>query len=904
MESIKLDNLFYSKCYKDYLAKPYNPIGVKENRLKSRHHFNLLYPDFDINIYKISNNDLKTFSDIQLIEHFHRCGKHEKRKYKNNNNDTENIKPILYPHDYLNLINIKKIKEIKDNTEIKDNDINITPSNMIYLVISEWGYPPYGGGECWLIDTIKWMTQIGYKCYYIFFKDLNNKIPNPNANLYTNINMNVNTNTFYSHHIHDNIHFIKLTYDKQLLYKLVKEINPKIISHQGSYRYEIMKMAKILDIYFVSGFCFWNDIIEYERGVMFNHKLLSKDLKPTSTFKKILNRSDYLYVCGDFVNDVINKIYNIKLPVIYTISNINNNNVNKYNPVERKYVTIINISKFYDNKILLKILEKTNPKIPFYIVDSQGHNDDFITHIKKILFNTNNTNNTSNANVEHIIKSGHHDVFEIYKQTKILLILSFVDETFCRVAYEGMYLKIPIISTSYGNLGYLLDGYANFLTDNPKEWSDLINELYFNNKMLIEMSKRSTNMIMNKYNNTKDLFIYNMNKLFKIPKKNKKTKVITLFCPWTDQGLGIQCREYYKQLTYLGYHVKIFSHKPFIAVQTDFNEWILPEKDIYYSKSKRNEITFDEFEDYVINNEITHLIIVEFSTKELINLVMWAKLFNIYVICIPNIEILRYDEICYLNYFDSICVNNMSTYDILKNLNINNVIYLGFHLGICELDNNLKMFTLIDPINTLYTTKNDMYIEFFCCGGLNSFTRKNIDKIINVFTKLIKLTDNFILHVYIQGNISNMNNMNNMNNFLDTQIIKYHITNLSYKEILKLYTTHDIFIHLGDHEGLGLGLYESLYYLCPVITINCPPNNEIINSNNGFLINPCKYIDLVDNCAGIIKRAVINEEDIYKVIKRITKNNIKSAKQSIINTFNVMNTIDNYFQKWNNIINE
>ena len=59
---------------------------------------------------------------------------------------------------------------------------------------------------------------------------------------------------------------------------------------------------------------------------------------------------------------------------------------------------------------------------------------------------------------------------KIYKQTKILLIGSLVDETFCRVAYEGLINKIPIISTNNGNLKYLLNGYADFVDESVNNW--------------------------------------------------------------------------------------------------------------------------------------------------------------------------------------------------------------------------------------------------------------------------------------------------------------------------------------------------------------------------------------------------------------------------------------------------
>ena len=41
----------------------------------------------------------------------------------------------------------------------------------VYLIMAEWGYPPFGGGECWLIDTMRWLNQRGFACYYIYFYD-------------------------------------------------------------------------------------------------------------------------------------------------------------------------------------------------------------------------------------------------------------------------------------------------------------------------------------------------------------------------------------------------------------------------------------------------------------------------------------------------------------------------------------------------------------------------------------------------------------------------------------------------------------------------------------------------------------------------------------------------------------
>ena len=94
---------------------------------------------------------------------------------------------------------------------------------------------------------------------------------------------------------------------------------------------------------------------------------------------------------------------------------------------------------------------------------------------------------------------------------------------------------------------------------------------------------------------------------------------------------------------------------------------------------------------------------------------------------------------------------------------------------------------------------------------------------------------NWELHIYVQGNELVDKRLQ------DTPRIKYHIGNLSYKDVINKYLESDITIHLGDHEGLGLGFYESLNCYTPILTLNCYPNCEIIKNNrNGWLID-CQF---------------------------------------------------------------
>jgi glycosyltransferase involved in cell wall biosynthesis len=203
---------------------------------------------------------------------------------------------------------------------------------------------------------------------------------------------------------------------------------------------------------------------------------------------------------------------------------------------------------------------------------------------------------------------------------------------------------------------------------------------------------------------------------------------------------------------------------------------------------------------------------------------------------------------------------------------------LGFHLNHNYFQNVNR--NKINNMNEIYKKEP---LKFFCTGGFNAISRKNIDLIVitfyNIFNDNIFL--NWELNVYIQGvQIPGTIDKYRCNN------IKYHLNNLSYKLIIDKYFEHDIFIHMGSHEGLGIGFYESIYCGTPILTMDWIPNSEIIIDNeNGWLTN-CSYSDIHDNDNSLLNKGIINEKILKKKIIEIIEN-----KDNTINIIN--NTIDN-----------
>ena len=267
------------------------------------------------------------------------------------------------------------------------------------------------------------------------------------------------------------------------------------------------------------------------------------------------------------------------------------------------------------------------------------------------------------------------------------------------------------------------------------------------------------------------------------------------------------------------------------------------------------------------------------------NLFKYLSLYKtgVKIIGIPNIETTRYNEIYKHKIFDLILTNNNFTQSVFEKLNIPSK-YLGFQIN--------HPFFQLKKIDKKYKNINENEnekISFFCIGGLNSIKRKHIDIVCEIFDTLSQDL-NIQLYVFIQGIEKIKENYSNV-------IFVYK--NMSYYDISNIYKTHDIFIHMGSHEGLGLGYYESIACGTPILTINTPPSNEIIKHNfNGWLVNTTKF-ELEDNSKAIIYGDLFDKNDFIEKIFFISKTfnkkkiyeNIKNDTQKEFNLINAINSI-------------
>jgi len=200
----------------------------------------------------------------------------------------------------------------------------------------------------------------------------------------------------------DFIHIIQMPKDTINIIKLLYLLNPDIINHQGINRLYFMGIANALQIPFVTGFCFWQNIIEFDQ-YNYNVDMLNKNLTKTIEFEDI-NQKSYVYVASEFVNDIIFKLYNTRKDIIPTISH----NEHFYEPsnfqddnefCNRKFVTLINCHHNKGGYLIKYLCENIDYNIPLLFVYTENDPNITIEYIESHL----NIRNSKQSKVKSIL---------------------------------------------------------------------------------------------------------------------------------------------------------------------------------------------------------------------------------------------------------------------------------------------------------------------------------------------------------------------------------------------------------------------------------------------------------------------------------------------------------------------
>jgi len=704
--------------------------------------------------------------------------------------------------------------------------------NKTFVILSKWSYP-FGGGEGFLYQTMEWATRLKMNVYWLCFTDAKN-------NSFNQLTIDN----------YDCGKIIKIPggLNELNLINWLKILKPDLIHHQGHERMFFYKICRKLRLTLISGFHFWTGaiILNEQYG---NIQILENadQHKKNEEIDILMNDPKFchLYTVTKFVAECIEKItgYNIE-DNIYASSSYEQLKISNFDSINNKYVSVINIHKLKGGELLIKLIKKM-PEINFICVYSEYGCEDIVEEIKKITQNN------------YRLISRVDDVRVILQETKIFLAPSIVDETFCRTVNEAMINGIPVLTTGRGNIKYMVgngkygkiididdvDGYVNEIT---KLMTD--NTYYRQQKLL---TLEGYELFSEK--KAEEQF---MEVSYKVMMKSKDRNIM-IISPWCDQGLGIQSRNYYRILKRNNFNVFVFALKPYIAdtcieLQRDPDEWITDH--IYYSPNDREHVKDKELNDFINQYNIGKCIIPETCWFRIFEIAKFMKSNDIKCYAIPNIEIVRKDELYKHRFFYKILCNNRLCENIFNDYDITNTEYVGYGVEDKITPNKIK----------------NKKLKCLFIGGMNAFSRKHILTICEAFTIIKQKNKNICLTCTVQKiNELELETVEKIQNYINDESINIIQKHLSYQDILNLYNEHDISIQVSKHEGLGLGFYEALMSETPIITLDTPPHNEIVKEGiNGWVL-PCYYKKMTDNKDPIFDSAYFNASDLANKILEI-----------------------------------
>lgn len=450
--------------------------------------------DFSLSIGKYTKiKKLKLTSKINSIKH----KKISKKLY--NQIKQINLNYLIYKFDlknnkileipYLNKKNYNELTKSCSNyvdfyeniftkeflEKVKKCLFKLDPNKKNVLTVANSIFPPAGGGENWLLDTCNFLDNYNHIC--LCFED----VANEKKFNHTNI---VEYNKFQ---------IIQTSFDLCKIFYLQNIFNFDFVLHQGSFRYDIAKICSILKLKMISCFCFWNGLIEQtDDGDLININMENRKYNPHHLF---LEKWDFVkfYCPSEFVSQISEYNCNKKIPIIENISIIN---CKKIIPNQGKYVTLFNTHPLKGGMELLFLLKNLDIKIPIMAVITEKWFN-FEEKIKKEFELRNKKNNINVLFFEKQL-----NIEDLYNKSKVILIPSLVDETFCRVCYESVILNKKIVSYDSGNIKNILKNYTNSIIINKNLNKNLTNyqDISINLETLISW-KNSVEKLYHQANN-------------------------------------------------------------------------------------------------------------------------------------------------------------------------------------------------------------------------------------------------------------------------------------------------------------------------------------------------------------------------------------------------------------------
>jgi glycosyltransferase involved in cell wall biosynthesis len=701
------------------------------------------------------------------------------------------------------------------------------------LILSEWGFP-FGGAEAFFNETAYLLFELGFLVKWGNFqvpgRGYHEKYESVNHRTYTEFRFNRIPN-------------------EVTLSEIVLEESPDIIFSHGKFNDVLAKITAINGMVLIEGFHFWTGLIDlYQES---NTDILSNiplhNLVKTNSIERSPGSQKYLV--SQFMLDVYEALggtdeFRVIDPTVFTNHGI------KFANSYGTNISQLDVSIGKGGYLFCQLVEQLGSEIPFTAVIRETTE----TAIKeRLLF--------LSQKFPLLTLIPYSEITSILRDSRLILIPSLVDETYNRVAEEGIQFGIPVLTSDKGNLRYLLEGEGSINTFDSSVWINTIKSLYFSEENSRKLWTRQSRVLLAKKNNSSTILEIILDAI-----KSFRVENVGVFTVNAPQGLGTLGKILIQQMDGTNLNSYIFSFSPYSKELETKNYWSKLDspnfKGFISSKFTRENVPIAELLNFIDEFKIDVFIFPEVCWID-----NWTRLFKIkserpYVrlVTMPMLETVIRDEVKNMNEFSLTLFPTEQSQTVLEKYDVKNGVLLGFTSPV-EIAFDAESYSAL-------RIEAQKPIRFLHVGGHNPTVRKQTPLVINEFIEALRYRSDITLTVTLQK--------------ITPEIAQLRVPKeitivskpLSDSDIADLYLTHDVSIQIPSHEGIGIGFFESISLGCPVVTIDSPPHNEVVKSTlSGWLLEASE-IQLPDNPVGIVSAAVPTPGSLAKFLKELTREDI------------------------------
>jgi glycosyltransferase involved in cell wall biosynthesis len=713
---------------------------------------------------------------------------------------------------------------------------NFEATRPRYQVITQLGYP-MGGGESFMHQTCRILSELGFACVWTSFTDKAGKNYTSRSQV---------TTPFYL-----DIRLAGGMSDETVLHA-VRDGGGWLIHSQGAANAVLQRIARYTRVPILVGYHFWTGLVEL--GSKGNYRIRNRVVEhalPDSTLQAP-PRNVTRYVASEFMNKVL---IDLGAPegfkVIHPIPDPGHYLVKRENA--GRTIAQINIAPLKGGTIFLECVRAIGDRYPFVAVQTEPGSEKHDDLIRQAL----------GVNPDSEYKT-FGDVRTVYKDARLVIVPSIVDETFCRVAFEAAMNGIPVISSRNGFLPLMLGDAGIYLSDDPKDWINQIEKLYHEVEALRAIGLKQQQRLQGEFGRFPRSFLSTILEL--LPRSLPFN--IGLFGPWTNQGLGYQLRTYAKVLRDAGLGTHVFSFQPYAAkgrgltIPENAADWLVPDNadTVYYSYNDRENVSINELSEFIRANNIGTLLVPEVCWTPNWDRLKQLSVPGLFLHAVPNIETVRKAEALEHNFLSSTQFNTKLSQHVLYALGVRNGRFIGHGYGEAQSDSTIQ--------KKQGSVQARSCIRFVHIGGHNPISRKQTPRVLEAFSEALEFRNDISLTVTVMAGHA-LPEWGQLHR--NIQIVQKTLT---HSEILELYKGADVSIQVSSHEGLGLGFYESISVATPVITLDVAPYNEVVLPGRCGWHLTATPTSLPDNDDAVSFGASFDARALSDLLVRLTKHDV------------------------------